>query len=251
MIDYYKLLIFLLVLLLCIYMIRLSIFAKKNWDFTKGTFHLVFIGLAFLSVATFLDSFNSIAHLHHVYASKRDCFTIGGIFFIIGLIRWMAATKQFIETIQSLSMKDPMLNIYNRRGFFQIFDQVCKKPVSFSVLVCDLNQLKHINDTNGHAKGDRYIMKASQILEETFGSNGYVARLGGDEFIILYMSSDTAQLDACITSAKQSISQIFSDANTGIGIGVSFYPTEGKNLDALLKLADSRMYEDKLLQKEA
>lgn len=251
MIDYYKLLIFLFVLLLCIYMVRLSAYAKKNWDFTKGTFRFVFIGLAFLSVATFLDSFNFIANFHYVHAAKRDCFTIGGILFIIGLIQWMASTKQFIETIRSLSMKDPMLNIYNRRGFYHIFYQVCKKTTSFSVLVGDLNQLKYINDTKGHARGDRYITKASQILEETFGSNGYVARLGGDEFIILYMNSDTEQLDARIASVKKNISNIFADADTGIGIGVSFYPKEGKNLDSLIKLADSRMYEDKLLQKDA
>ncbi len=250
MIDYYKLLIFIFVLILCFYMIKLSMFAKKNWHFTKGTFRLVFIGLSFLSIATFLDSFNFIENYPYIHAVKRACFTVGGVLSVIGLIYWMAATKQFIEMIESLSMKDPMLNIYNRRGFYQIFDQVCKKTVSFSVLVCDLNELKLINDTKGHAKGDRYITKASQILEETFGSNGYVARLGGDEFIILYMSYDTAKMDECITTVKQKVSQIFADANTGIGIGVSFYPKEGRDLDSLLKLADSRMYEDKLLQKE-
>ena len=250
MIDLYRLLIFLFILILCIYMIKLSIFAKKNWDFSNSTFIMLFIGLAFLSIATFLDVFHLMHNVSIIYNIKRICFTFGGIISVIGLIRWMAATKQFIELIHSLSMKDPMLNIYNRRGIFHVFDQISKKNTEFSLLVCDLNELKHINDTKGHAKGDRYITKTSQILEESLGSNGYIARLGGDEFVIIYTSCDAKQLEENILSVKHQVKQIFMHENTGISIGVSKYPSEGKTLHYLYKLADKRMYEDKIAQKE-
>lgn len=231
-------------------MINLSIFAKKNWDFPNNTFIFLFTGLSFLSVATLIDIFFGIREVYFFSRIKHICFTLGGIIFVIGLIRWMAITKQFIQLNQSLSMKDPMLSIYNRRGIFHIFEQITKNCSSFSVLICDVNRLKHINDTKGHAKGDLYLTKVSLILEEFFGSNGYIARLGGDEFVILYLCCDSEQVASHIKAAKEKVTQIFMNEPTGISIGTSMYPKEGKNLHFLYKLADKRMYADKLAQKE-
>lgn len=251
MIDVTKFSMFLLVLFLLIYMVHLSLYAKRNWHFAANAFRLVFIGLSFLAVATLSDSLRFLESYSFTYLFQRICFAIGGLIFVVGLTFWMSATKKFIGMIEELSIRDPMLSVYNRRGIFQIFEQMTNDTPKFYVILCDLNELKHMNDTLGHNKGDHYIKMTAQIMEDTFGSNGYVSRLGGDEFLILYMEDESSSLNQCIQTIKQQVSHIFDQEQTSISIGTSCFPDEGVTIDTLIKIADGRMYQDKREYKNA
>ncbi len=107
--------------------------------------------------------------------------------------------KRMDEEIRSLSLTDDLTGLYNRRGFTLLAEQEVKLAhrINRSMLLffCDVDSLKGINDTHGHAQGDQALKEVSTILKETFRDADILARLGGDEFVVL-------AVDALLESAE-------------------------------------------------
>ena len=97
------------------------------------------------------------------------------------------------EALRTLSIKDDLTGLYNRRGFFALAEQGLKTAqrmgTEMLLIYGDLDNLKEINDTFGHKEGDQALMDISQILKETFRESDIIARIGGDEFVMLAMNS--------------------------------------------------------------
>jgi diguanylate cyclase (GGDEF)-like protein/PAS domain S-box-containing protein len=112
--------------------------------------------------------------------------------------------KRMEEEIRSLSLTDDLTGLYNRRGFTLLADQELKLAYRFkrSVLLffCDVDSLKAINDTHGHAAGDMALKEVSAILKETFRESDILSRLGGDEFVVL--APDASMENAGILSNR-------------------------------------------------
>ena len=120
-----------------------------------------------------------------------------------------------------------------------------------AVLLLDLDNFKHINDTLGHAKGDRLIQEVSNRLRSEIRSCDTLARWGGDEFILLMTDMDDVQ-DTAIVTAK--VLRVLNEKPFAIGeteiittasIGIALYPQDGQDPETLLKQADTAMYEAK------
>lgn len=120
-----------------------------------------------------------------------------------------------------------------------------------AVLLLDLDNFKHINDTLGHAKGDRLIQEVSKRLRSEIRSCDTLARWGGDEFILLMTDMDDVQTTASVTTK---ILRVLNEKPFAIGnmeiittasIGIALYPQDGQDPETLLKQADTAMYEAK------
>lgn len=245
MVDIYKLIVFLFVAILLLYMIRLRFLTKFRLELHTHTFTVLLIGLAFCTVATFLDMINFISSYYKTYIIIRVCFTLGAILFIIGIILWSHYTQKVIEQLKEMALKDPMTGAYNRNGIEKIYKSISESNNIFFLVVGDLDRLKKINDEYGHLAGDKYIADASEIILDEINSKGFVGRIGGDEFVMLLESKDIYETEQIISAIKNRVFKISLKKSTSISLGYSIFPEEGRTLEDLVKVADKRMYIDK------
>ena len=122
-------------------------------------------------------------------------------------LRDITDRKRAEEALKTLSIKDDLTGLYNRRGFFALAEQGLKTAqrmgTEMLLIYGDLDNLKEINDTFGHKEGDQALMDISQILKETFRESDIIARIGGDEFVMLAMNSFETSAEKLINRFEQ------------------------------------------------
>jgi len=166
--------------------------------------------------------------------------------------------KRMEEEIRSLSLTDELTGLYNRRGFTLLAEQEVKLAHRFkrSVLLFfgDVDGLKVINDTHGHAQGDLALKEVSAILKETFREADIPARFGGDEFVVL-------AVDASIESAEIVTNRLQADLDARnqrgdrpyqltLSMGIAQYDPEAPcTVSELIVQADGLMYQQKQARK--
>jgi diguanylate cyclase (GGDEF)-like protein/PAS domain S-box-containing protein len=164
------------------------------------------------------------------------------------IARDITERKQMEEKLRYLSMHDAMTGLYNRAYFTEELKRLENgrfEPVS--IILCDLDYLKNINDTYGHTAGDETIITAAQLIKSCFRSNDVVARFGGDEFaIVVPISSETV----CRTLADKIRTAVaehnkLSPFVIGISIGYAVRSNIQYSVQDVLKQADQAMYADK------
>lgn len=155
--------------------------------------------------------------------------------------------------LKYLTMHDPLTNLYNRSYFEEeIFRLSDDRFNPVSVILCDLNGLKLINDSMGHQKGDYMLKAAANILKRCFRKGDVVARLGGDEFAVLLPKCDYNTLKNIHTRIKDSISQYNKknmDVHLSMSLGLAVKKGDSTITESLLN-AEKMMYKDKLSQNE-
>jgi diguanylate cyclase (GGDEF)-like protein len=150
-----------------------------------------------------------------------------------------------------LSTTDELTGLSNRRGFLKItnylFQISQRENKVFSLLFFDLDKFKHINDTFGHAEGDKVLKIFSKLLLHHFRSSDVIARLGGDEFCVFCSNlkqDDVVKIaDRIRRSLKTEKTENYS-IEFSVG-SVQYKREEHKNLEEMLIIADSKMYHDK------
>ena len=179
-----------------------------------------------------------------------------------GIVRDITVRKQMEEEIKRLSITDPLTGLYNRRGFLTLAEQHLKVSERIKrgsiLLFADLDDLKIINDTQGHRKGDEALIEAAAIFKEVFRESDVIARMGGDEFAILALETSlvpreapgvlTDRLQQCIAlhNARQD-----RDYTISMSIGVVFHDLSTPCfIDDLMSRADALMYEQKKRKRE-
>ena len=119
-----------------------------------------------------------------------------------------------------------------------------------AVLFLDLDGFKYINDSLGHATGDKLLQSVAKRLGDCVRGSDSVSRQGGDEFVVLLLELEQAE-DAAITARRilQAVAQSHPvgqhDLHVTASIGVSVYPEDGLDADTLIKNADTAMYQAK------
>lgn len=153
-------------------------------------------------------------------------------------------TQRELERAQHESETDVLTNLYNRRGWEKLIsleEERCKRYGSPStVIVIDLDELKNINDSQGHAAGDELIKHAADTLKQTLRPFDTIARTGGDEFGILAIEANTTLADQLVERVKLKLDEASIEASIG-------WATRDprKDIEAAYQLADQKMYEDK------
>lgn len=164
------------------------------------------------------------------------------------------------DQIMHMAFHDDLTDLPNRRKFREVvkeeINKARQKKSEFAVLYLDLDGFKAINDTLGHAHGDRMLILITDRLKNALGNDGILARLGGDEFTAL-IPLDEKKLEHVDTVCNRLIKafeecfEIHGDKIAiSISIGVSFYPKDGRDHDMLIRNADAAMYQAKTLGKK-
>ncbi len=162
--------------------------------------------------------------------------------------------KRAEEALQTLSLKDDLTGLYNRRGFFALAEQGLKSAQRMGkemlLIYGDLDNLKGINDTFGHKEGDQALLDTSQILRETFRESDIIARNGGDEFAILAMKSLETSAEKLIDRFEQVLNNHHLRTKPSYKLSMSFGiacfdPQNPCSIDVLLAQADKLMYGNK------
>jgi diguanylate cyclase (GGDEF)-like protein len=155
--------------------------------------------------------------------------------------------------VKQLSLTDELTGLYNRRGFFLLADQQLKlarrTKTSYCILFADLDGLKKINDTLGHEMGDRMIVDAAQILNQTFRDADIIARMGGDEFV-LFLPIFSSISDDFYLRLQSNIDRLNQQPERAyiLSISLGVRPGDFNNdfsLEQLVAQADKLMYEHK------
>jgi len=125
-----------------------------------------------------------------------------------------------------------------------------------AIIYLDLDSFKEINDCHGHGAGDQVLQHVSEQILKSVRVSDMVARIGGDEFVIVLPGiSDRGEASRIGSNVVSAVSRplMFGgrDLSIGASYGVSVYPADGDNVDALLKVADENMYRVKLVHRKA
>lgn len=140
------------------------------------------------------------------------------------------------------SVHDALTGLFNRNKYTQDIAALAdKKLKSAGVLFCDVNGLKFINDTLGHAAGDNRICAVSTILRTVFG-NSAIYRLGGDEFLVLCEDISKEEFNKLIDAARDRFLSENGQSLASIG---ARWERQNIDLPAMVLKADSLMYNEK------
>jgi diguanylate cyclase (GGDEF)-like protein/PAS domain S-box-containing protein len=131
-----------------------------------------------------------------------------------------------------------------------------RKDGQAAALFIDVDRLKQINDTHGHAVGDALLQRIAQRLQGCVREEDTVARLAGDEFVVLLEDLETpAHAQIVADKIRGAIAHPIDigalSLCTQISVGIALYPEEGPDAEGLLKRADERMYREKKLRRGA
>jgi diguanylate cyclase (GGDEF)-like protein len=162
----------------------------------------------------------------------------------------LAARSQLREQSET----DALTGAYNRRGFLHVaqraFDAARGSGRQPAVFFIDLHGMKRINDSFGHAEGDRMLTDVTGVLRACFRTSDIVGRLGGDEFVVLAPDAgDYAEVlrERLRTAVTQFNAGVERPYRISISVGMSRCSSEDSlSLEGLVEQADRRMYEDKL-----
>ncbi len=158
---------------------------------------------------------------------------------------------------------DKLTAVFNRAsliaqiGFLrrQLAQNTGERP-NFALLFIDLDHFKRVNDHYGHGAGDKVLATVATRLKESVRVTDVVARYGGDEFVVLLKGVTVAD-DVIATEEKirriveEPVQLDHGTASVGVSIGWAMFPEDGEDVDALLKIADKRMFDTKKIRKAA
>ena len=173
----------------------------------------------------------------------------------IGLAEDVTATVLERKRIEHERDYDILTGLYNRQAFNRVCTELFAAPERMGVaalMMMDLDNLKHINDTYGHDWGDQYIRRTGQCLRDNTPVGTVCARLSGDEFLVLfhgYRSRDAVRekIDHLTGAMQQSVALLPSGNALHISLsgGIAWYPDDGQDWETLKKYADFAMYQVK------
>ena len=173
----------------------------------------------------------------------------------VGLAEDLTAATQERLRIERERDYDVLTGLYNRQAFHRVSHELFQNPERLGVaalLMMDLDDLKHINDTYGHDWGDHYIQNTGRCIAEHSPPGTVCARLSGDEFLLLFYGYPGREqlrekLEALTRAMQQAVVVLPSGSDLHISIsgGVAWYPEDGRDIETLKKYADFAMYQVK------
>ena len=172
---------------------------------------------------------------------------------VVHVVRDISERKRAEENLQSMSLKDELTGLFNRRGLLKnatsYFDFARRQKESLLLVFIDLDGMKRINDQFGHNEGDNALIHTAAILRNSFRESDIVARLGGDEFTVLVTGSGSDS-EEVVAKLNRHLDEFNRASELGyklsFSVGVAaLNPGNMTCFDELLEQADQMMYQQK------
>ena len=157
------------------------------------------------------------------------------------------------ENIRKLAHYDALTGLPNRTLLYDRMSQLIawshRDQQKFSVLFLDLDRFKYVNDSMGHAVGDKLLQHVADRLKTSVREGDTISRIGGDEFLVLLRDTDAQGAALVANKLLQTLQATYSidglEVFTHASIGISIYPDNAEDADQLIKYADTAMYRAK------
>ena len=183
--------------------------------------------------------------------------SVGDDWYILVLLRDITARKETEAKLRRLSFEDVVTGLANRTAFQEEIDRRVKArhtaKSGFSMLLCDLDNFKYVNDTLGHDAGDALLRNVAARLNASISPRNFAARLGGDEFAILTAAATKQELEILSDQIFAALRMpfLFGDRSIEcrVSIGAATFPRDGSSSSELFKAADIALYDAKRLRR--
>jgi len=188
----------------------------------------------------------------HVYSHDLIPFWNGMIRFIFFIFTAyaVAAIKEKIKLEELNADFDALTGILNGRGFRKKAEAVLpflkREKYFYALAFIDVDNFKQVNDTKGHAEGDRILMEVARIMKDSLRESDMVARLGGDEFIIFLPRTDMVKSKSVLQALKEKMDTVVRENGWPIGFSIGLGVFDGGlPLETAITKADTMMYQAK------
>ena len=177
---------------------------------------------------------------------------VAGVF----LVRLRERVGRLIEQLTDAASTDPLTGLLNRRGFQSVIDNELARAErgghTFSLLLCDCDFFKHLNDRLGHHAGDEALQAIGRLLDVNKRRIDVAARVGGEEFALVLPETDQHEAFIVAERLRSRFGQAFADQPVPLtmSLGVATYPVHGMTADALLRSSDEALYAAKSLGRD-
>lgn len=148
--------------------------------------------------------------------------------------------------LEKLASTDPLTGLYNRRSMNLFLNQAYEAGAGFSVIMCDIDNFKKINDSYGHDFGDVVLKEIAQTTTEQVKDSGYVCRWGGEEILILISSPVKEKANRIAEDIRRNVANHVFQFNSKwihctLTLGVSTH-NDGRTLEEIITKADYNLY---------
>jgi len=208
------------------------------------------------ALAVPLEGVNGVIGALTLYRADKDAFSRDHLRILLAITSKVSLSIENalrFQLAEDSATTDYLTLLPNARSLFLRLDSElsrCRRTLEpLTVLVCDVDGFKQVNDRFGHLEGNKVLRYVADVLRENCREYDYVARMGGDEFVILLSGSDREAVYRRIAEF-QSIACGDAEGINGAGVinlsvGEAFYPDDGSDAEQLLAEADRRMYKSK------
>jgi diguanylate cyclase (GGDEF)-like protein len=167
-----------------------------------------------------------------------------------GVIVDISRLKENEQKLRFLSYHDPLTGLYNRHFFEQKMHELDGSHQMAAIILCDVDGLKVVNDTMGHATGDKLLVTTAGIIARSFRKQDIIARIGGDEFAVLLTDVDLATVQRGMRRIAGAVNRYNNQAGEHIPLslstGMAYNLHSPVKAWELFKEADNNMYRKKL-----
>jgi len=202
-----------------------------------------------------LEGLNGVIGVLTLYRAERDAFSRDHLRILLAISSKVSLSIENalrFRLAEDSASTDYLTGLPNARSLFLRLESElarCRRTLQpLTVLVCDLDGFKEINDRFGHLEGNKMLRQVAGALRENCREYDYVARMGGDEFVILLPGSDREAIHRRISQFHSIGCGMPTDSGPGVlelSVGEACYPDDGPDAEQLLAEADRRMYKSK------
>lgn len=161
----------------------------------------------------------------------------------------VTARVQGEKSILHMSYHDALTGLGNRRYYDETLKKMNHEQVTpVSVILCDVNGLKMMNDAFGHDAGDELLIQVARELQSSFGHDGYVFRVGGDEFVALLPKFLLKDAIAKMEIVRVNLANlVIRGMNVSVSYGTGI-KLENESIEEIIRIAEETMYRHKLFE---
>lgn len=217
---------------------------------SKNTLYLCEFTLGLMAALLFLNLYLSqkMPAAHAVHRLFQVTSVLSIIIVVLILIQREMLSRLLVNAFRDIT------GVHNKKSLEKKIQDLNNRPDTFNVgvMMFDLNNLKYVNDTFGHEKGDEFIQAFTYCLTRILNQHSFLARYGGDEFVLIQEDTDEKELQQMILQLDNLVQEYNTHSNLPLSYAVGFelsYRNHYFMIEDLMNTADKKMYKDKAKKK--